>query len=599
VCAAAGALAQLGGMAQTQDEAAVAAALAPLAALTAPAASLADVLQFALNAPARCNAYIFCERDDVVVAVRAALNLDVAALDAATRRVLPRPLPAQLCTSRSVCVWCGASPFAAGVALSACPGCQCVAYCSATCFKADALCEHARECGRTRPGRAPGTGCVVLPQHEVGFTRAATQCGKPVSARVPLATARVRCGGAPLTLTRQAGVDDEGEATLLIPLGFEVEHDAAREAEVAAAVAAAAAAPERSRAYRLLARSARQLPDRVQRAGEADMQRTQADAARAEATSAAAELVAPLVQLSRAAENALHQLRYARGLELRERALAVAEALPLLPCDSLVTASLLFGVIATRTLLREDVVAVAHTDERFAVLGEAWRADAHALHLAQRALALYHARWRAGTLFALRPEERAFLDYSERPVQSCAEDYLVCANTAVCFWPPLRTPTEEEARVRGVYGALRAALEMDSREDLASPCTTSLLQVLRRLVITLADNDTGELLRQLRSKCGLSEAEWNSLCRLTEIEDTVQDNQDTRSVLATFRRRAAADVARHGLRRCALPSCGATEPAPKTYKLCGRCRGAAYCCAAHSKEDWKRHKREDDCQATD
>ncbi len=61
--------------------------------------------------------------------------------------------------------------------------------------------------------------------------------------------------------------------------------------------------------------------------------------------------------------------------------------------------------------------------------------------------------------------------------------------------------------------------------------------------------------------------------------------------------RAAADVARHGLRSCALPSCGATEEYPKTYKLCGRCRGAAYCCAAHSKEDWKRHTREDGCAA--
>jgi hypothetical protein len=57
----------------------------------------------------------------------------------------------------------------------------------------------------------------------------------------------------------------------------------------------------------------------------------------------------------------------------------------------------------------------------------------------------------------------------------------------------------------------------------------------------------------------------------------------------------AADVARHGLRSCALPACGATEQYRKTYKLCGRCRGAAYCCASHSKEDWKRHTREDGC----
>jgi hypothetical protein len=65
-------------------------------------------------------------------------------------------------------------------------------------------------------------------------------------------------------------------------------------------------------------------------------------------------------------------------------------------------------------------------------------------------------------------------------------------------------------------------------------------------------------------------------------------------------RAATADVARHGLRRCALPSCGATEPHPKCYKLCGAAAALhIYCSAAHSKEDWKRHKRQDGCLAAD
>jgi hypothetical protein len=73
--------------------------------------------------------------------------------------------------------------------------------------------------------------------------------------------------------------------------------------------------------------------------------------------------------------------------------------------------------------------------------------------------------------------------------------------------------------------------------------------------------------------------------------------QKINAPLAGARVRAAADVARHGLRRCALPSCAQTEPHPKCYnKLCGRCRGVAYCSAAHSVEDWKRHKREEGCR---
>jgi hypothetical protein len=57
-------------------------------------------------------------------------------------------------------------------------------------------------------------------------------------------------------------------------------------------------------------------------------------------------------------------------------------------------------------------------------------------------------------------------------------------------------------------------------------------------------------------------------------------------------------VARHGLRACALPGCGAVEPHAKAFKVCSRCRRPAYCCAAHQQQDWRRHKREGDgCKA--
>jgi hypothetical protein len=61
--------------------------------------------------------------------------------------------------------------------------------------------------------------------------------------------------------------------------------------------------------------------------------------------------------------------------------------------------------------------------------------------------------------------------------------------------------------------------------------------------------------------------------------------------------RAAEDVVRHGLRACALPGCGATEPQPKAFKVCSRCRRACYCSQAHQAADWRRHKREDACAA--
>ena len=132
-CAAADAFLQLSPQQQTFDEAAVAAALAPLAA-HAPTDALTDALTFALNAPARSNAYVFCEPQNEVVVARSGLDLDVAALAAAKPRKVTKPTPAQRCMSRSVCLWCGASPFARGVTLRDCPGCACVAYCSSRTF---------------------------------------------------------------------------------------------------------------------------------------------------------------------------------------------------------------------------------------------------------------------------------------------------------------------------------------------------------------------------------------------------------------------------------------------------------------------------------
>ncbi len=111
------------------------------------------------------------------------------------------------------------------------------------------------------------------------------------------------------------------------------------------------------------------------------------------------------------------------------------------------------------------------------------------------------------------------------------------------------------------------------------------------------------MLRFMCTTCSLSPAEETVLHQLAErykltAERLVQElPKQTEDLHAKHQQAAAADLARHGLRRCALPACGAQEPHPKLFKLCGRCRGAAYCCAQHSKEDWKRHKREDGCKA--
>jgi hypothetical protein len=311
---------------------------------------------------------------------------------------------------------------------------------------------------------------------------------------------------------------------------------------------------------------------------------------------AAADTVAPLLRLRCASKQALFELaRFTRAQELAERALAAAEAT--LPGDSLVVAYLLQSVIHGRTALTHDVVAAAQTPGYADALTAAWARDEQALPLSQRCVALLHARWRAGTLFSLTPEEAAFFAALKKPCPS-AEAYILGASHAACWWPALRTPAEEEARVRGVHdGALRAALELEARGRLDGVIPGTLDALHNLMVYSLLGSPQG-LLQQLRSVCGLTPADENALRSLQQHNSALrQGTVSGADELAAIQTRGAADVARHGLRRCALPACGDTEPHPKAYKLCGRCRGAAYCCAGHSKEDWKRHKREDGCKA--
>ncbi len=81
-------------------------------------------------------------------------------------------------------------------------------------------------------------------------------------------------------------------------------------------------------------------------------------AADADAAAAAAALVAPLMQLLSDVAGAIRRLRNARAVELSERALAAAEALPL-PRDSLVVARCMSYLVDTRTRPNISVLAAA------------------------------------------------------------------------------------------------------------------------------------------------------------------------------------------------------------------------------------------------
>ena len=68
------------------------------------------------------------------------------------------------------------------------------------------------------------------------------------------------------------------------------------------------------------------------------------------------------------------------------------------------------------------------------------------------------------------------------------------------------------------------------------------------------------------------------------VADSKRDKEE-------FDARQRADVAKHGLRDCALPSCAKTERTANEFKLCAGCRSQVYCCLEHQALDWKAHKK--------
>lgn len=55
---------------------------------------------------------------------------------------------------------------------------------------------------------------------------------------------------------------------------------------------------------------------------------------------------------------------------------------------------------------------------------------------------------------------------------------------------------------------------------------------------------------------------------------------------ARLEAKAAADVAKHGYRSCALPSCGRREASVFEFKTCGACEAVVYCSRQHAAAHW-------------
>jgi hypothetical protein len=333
---------------------------------------------------------------------------------------------------------------------------------------------------------------------------------------------------------------------------------------------------------------------------------------------AAVAALAPVLELRRTSECAAVRLAHARSNELALRAVALAEET--LPRDSLVTVHVRWEAVSRIELqsLPANILAVPDAGERMtaAVYGS-WSDDARLVALSKQNLAALHLRWRAGALDAPNADEYAFFRFPPA-VDARRAGARLCALTAweaVDRWP---LPALDDAALRDLRGVLCAVLEAEARGalcDALPPGGTSLEDpsfVVWQLCRTLLRAGTSLNLERVAQRAHrlqdlrLTHAQTAALRTLHQrMQQGLHPNAEgfrlihARATEACANRAAlaAAELERHGLRSCALPACGAEEPAPRTFKKCGRCGAAHYCCPAHAAADWKRHKREDACKA--
>jgi hypothetical protein len=335
-----------------------------------------------------------------------------------------------------------------------------------------------------------------------------------------------------------------------------------------------------------------------------------------------AATVAPLRRLYDAGITATRMERHARAEELYARAVAAAQAaLPAAADGGTTRASLIMSTLLRAQYIARTAAAAGNVEQDGATSARIRTSlqDAESTALLVRARDIARARWHAGTLFEPTPEETAFFQGRIAPHAQKIAGIMVLLECAMMVFMLTNPSSDNQDGRSAVLDALRAALEADVRGLLGLQPPLQQQQQQQRAAVTkqmstdatvAARNSLQELLQYtlgegallvaLRALHGLSsadEAALRVLLRRVAASLNAHAGPDLSAYTAAMRQRAAADVARHGLRACALPECAATEPHPKAFKLCGRCRGVVYCSAAHQQQDWRRHKRDDGCKA--
>jgi hypothetical protein len=330
----------------------------------------------------------------------------------------------------------------------------------------------------------------------------------------------------------------------------------------------------------------------------------------------AAATVAPLAELWRRAAKMRDLQRWARALELTERALEQARRT--LPPNNLILAWIM-GVVVSQRMLSGNEVAVLSaapgSARRKEICNSAAASDSCFKAMSLERLAACCARFEAGTLCTPTLKERAFfsglvdLGITNIPLlERLGEEVLFNATSdAIITWSALASARgsscvsdEFAVLVAGIKATLQTATSTDARGELLPwlrKREKSRGHLARVVALALRELAVGPDDGPMFSAPPETEAALRRLQARLPTEAEVRDEEQRGENPATgaWQERAAADMARHGLNTCALPTCDAKEPHPRFFKCCSRCRNVFYCSQEHQREDWPRHRRADRC----
>ena len=291
--------------------------------------------------------------------------------------------------------------------------------------------------------------------------------------------------------------------------------------------------------------------------------------------------------------------RHARDAELSASAAVLAKAL-FGGDDSLVVANLRINEIRSLANLA-TVAAEASGVEQMALLQRAWPVLLSVIPLLLR-------RVEANTLLpgTVREEE---LDYEahtqaaanraeNEPVPSPSalralastmgyETLLLAIFSALNFlslplWPTAQKRTVESFVLQGLDVIPRTA---GIKADLIAG-EGDVVAIIEENMLNMETYTPGfcaAVLRKWRSNA------VSSVLRARGVLQTGINNYEHSS--AEFKARQDADIAMHGLRDCALPSCSKAEMTVKEFAGCSGCRSVVYCCLEHQALDWRAHKK--------